>query len=304
PADRGMIKGFLINRFRGDPALFDEGRRQIARRTGWSDLGLVPWLSAAACLPAEDAVVVERGRGCFPCGRARIVAPRWRTLANFDDFDPLTADPAVTFAFVPPGRPLPADADLIVLPGSKATLSDLAMMRSEGWDIDLKAHVRRGGRVLGLCGGYQMLGRRIADPLGIEGAPGSAEGLGLLDVETTLGAVKTLRPAAGRLVPGGQAVSGYEIHVGETRGPATARPFLVHADGRPDGAVSPDGRIAGTYLHGLFGCGEARAAILGPLGAASDAGDHADRVEAALDDIAGVLARSLDIDAIAGIAGL
>ena len=304
PDDRGMIKGFLINRFRGDPALFDEGRREIARRTGWSDLGMAPWLSAAACLPAEDAVVLERGPAGSPGGRLRIVAPRWRTLANFDDFDPLTADPAVNFAFVPPGQPLPANADLIVLPGSKATLSDLAMMRSEGWDIDLRAHVRRGGRVLGLCGGYQMLGRRIADPLGIEGAPGAADGLGLLDIETTLGAVKTLRPATGRLVPGGQAVTGYEIHVGQTSGPAAARPFLVHADGRPDGAVSPDGRIAGTYVHGLFGNGEARAAILGSLGATSAGGDHSDRVEAALDDIAGVLARSLDIEAIAGIAGL
>ena len=304
PDDRAMIKGFLINRFRGDPALFDEGRREIARRTGWSDLGMAPWLTAAERLPAEDAVVLERGRACSSGGRVRIAAPRWRTLANFDDFDPLNADPAVDFAFVPPGRPLPANADLIVLPGSKATLSDLAMMRSEGWDIDLLSHVRHGGRVLGLCGGYQMLGRRIADPLGIEGAPGSAEGLGLLDVETTLAAVKTLSPAAGRLAPGGEPVNGYEIHVGETTGPGAARPFLIHGDGRPDGAVSPDGRVAGTYLHGLFESGTARAALLAPLGVLSAGGDHSARVEAALDDIAAVLARSLDIDAIARIAGL
>ena len=302
--DRAMIKGFLINRFRGDPALFDEGRRQIARRTGWSDLGMAPWLAAADRLPAEDAVVLERGRACSLGDRVRIAAPRWRTLANFDDFDPLNADPAVDFAFVPPGRPLPADADLIVLPGSKATLSDLAMMRSEGWDIDLMSHVRHGGRVLGLCGGYQMLGRRIADPLGIEGAPGSAEGLGLLDVETILGAAKTLSPVSGRLVPGDQAVTGYEIHLGETTGAGAARPFLIHADGRHDGAVSPDGRVAGTYVHGLFEGGEARAAILAPLGVRSVGGDHSARVEAALDDIAAVLASSLDIDAIARIAGL
>lgn len=234
----------------------------------------------------------------------RIIAPRWPTLANFDDVDPLTAEPAVDFAFIPPGRPLPGDADLIVLPGSKATLSDLAMMRAEGWDIDLKAHVRRGGRVLGLCGGYQMLGRQIADPNGIEGAPGSAEGLGLLDVETILTAVKTLSPAAGRLVPGGEPFTGYEIHVGETVGPGAARPFLIHADGRLDGAVSPDGRVAGTYVHGLFGSGPARATILRALGAPSTGEDHAVRVEAALDEIAGVLAGSLDIGAIARIAGL
>jgi adenosylcobyric acid synthase len=225
-------------------------------------------------------------------------------LANFDDLDPLGADPAVDFAFVPPGRPLPANADLIVLPGSKATRSDLAMMRSEGWDIDLMSHVRHGGRVLGLCGGYQMLGRRIADPLGIEGAPGSAEGLGLLDVETTLGAVKTLSPVSGRLVAGDQAVTGYEIHLGETTGTGAARPFLIHADGRHDGAVSQDGRVAGTYVHGLFESGEARAALLAPLGVRSAGGDHSARVEAALDDIAAVLASSLDIDAIARIAGL
>ncbi len=304
PEDRAMIKGFIINRFRGDPALFDEGRRQIAGRTGWRDLGMAPWLAAAGRLPAEDAVVLERGGQSSAGGRLRIAAPRWPALANFDDFDPLAAEPAVDFAFVPPGRPLPGDADLIVLPGSKATLSDLAMMRTEGWDIDLKAHVRRGGRVLGLCGGYQMLGRRIADPDGIEGAPGSAEGLGLLDVETVLTTGKTLTPAAGRLVPGGEVVTGYEIHVGETVGPGAARPFLIHADGRPDGAVSPDGRVAGTYVHGLFEGGAARAAILRSLGAHSAGDDHSVRVDAALDEIAGVLARSLDIDAISGIAGL
>jgi adenosylcobyric acid synthase len=302
--DRAMIKGFLINRFRGDPALFDEGRRQIAHRTGWRDLGMAPWLDAAGRLPAEDAVVLERGRPIASGGKLRIVAPRWRSLANFDDFDPLRADPAIDFAFIPPGTPLPGDADLVVLPGSKAVLSDLAMMRSEGWDIDLAAHVRHGGRVLGLCGGYQMLGRRIADPLGVEGAPGSARGLGLLDVETILTAAKTLQPAAGRLVATGEPVTGYEIHVGETLGPGAARPFLVHADGRPDGAVSPDGRIAGTYVHGLFDGGEARAAILRPLGGLSAGGDHGVRVEAALDEIAGILAGSLDINAIVGMAGL
>ncbi len=302
--DRAMIKGFLINKFRGDPSLFDSGRGEIVRRTGWPDLGMAPWLAAARKLPAEDAVVLERpGRGGAG-GRVRIVAPLLRSLANFDDFDPLRAEPAVDFTFIPPGQPLPGDADLAVLPGSKATLSDLAMLRSEGWDIDLKAHVRRGGRVLGLCGGYQMLGRRIADPQGLEGPAGAADGLGLLDVETVLTGRKTLRPAAGVLAESGQAFAGYEMHVGVTTGPGLARPFLVHGDGRPDGAISADGRIAGTYMHGLFDRSEARAALLADIGAASAPGDHAHRVDSLLDEIAEVLARNLDIDAIARIAGL
>ena len=304
PDDRAMIAGFLINKFRGDPRLFDDGRRAIVERTGWPDLGMAPWLAAARRLPAEDAVVLERSNPRSGAAPVRIVAPLLRGLSNFDDFDPLRAEPAVDFAFVPPGRPLPGDADLIVLPGSKATLSDLAMLRAEGWDIDLRAHVRRGGRVLGLCGGYQMLGRRIADPQGIEGPAGAAEGLGLLDLETTLTASKTLRPAAGRLAQTGAAFAGYEMHVGETSGPGRDRPFLIHADGRPDGAVSADGRIAGTYVHGLFDSGEARRVLLADLGAASTPGDHPTEVDKALDEIAGVLAQCFDINALARIAGL
>ncbi len=302
--DRAMIKGFLINKFRGDPSLFADGRDEIVRRTGWPDLGMAPWLAAARKLPAEDAVVLERSRAAWAGGRARIVAPLLRGLSNFDDFDPLRAEPEVDFAFIPPGQALPGDADLVVLPGSKTTLSDLAMLRAEGWDVDLKAHVRRGGRVLGLCGGYQMLGRRIADPQGVEGAAGAADGLGLLDVETVLTGTKTLRPAAGVLAGGGHAFTGYEMHVGVTTGPGLDRPFLIHEDGRPDGAISDDGRIAGAYVHGLFDRGEARSALLADLGAASAPGDHARRVDGLLDEIAEVLARSLDIDALARIAGL
>jgi adenosylcobyric acid synthase len=302
--DLAMIKGFLINKFRGDPSLFHDGRWEIVRRTGWPDLGMAPWLAAARRLPAEDAVVLDR-RGAAGGDRPiRIVAPLWRSLANFDDADPLIAEPAVDFAFIPPGQPLPGDADLVLLPGAKATLSALAMMRDEGWDIDLKAHVRRGGRVLGLCGGYQMLGRRIADPLGMEGSPGAAEGLAMLDVETTLTADKTLRAVRGRLAKGGEAFAGYEMHIGETVGPGARRPFLIQADGRADGAVSADGRIAGTYVHGLFERGAARAAILSDLGVPSSGLDDSVRVDRALDELADALAASLDIDAIARIAGL
>jgi adenosylcobyric acid synthase len=303
PEDRAMVRGFLINKFRGDPSLFQDGRAEIVRRTGWPDLGMAPWLAAARRLPAEDAVVLQRPQARGE-GKVRIVAPLLRSLANFDDFDPLRAEPQVDFAFVPPGRPLPGDADLVVLPGAKATLSDLAFLRAQGWDVDLMAHVRRGGRVLGVCGGYQMLGRRVADPHGIEGAPGEAAGLGLLDVETTLTGDKTLKPVAGRLAQGGAAFAGYEMHVGATAGPGCARPLLSFDGGRPDGAVSADGRIAGTYVHGLFDRTESRAALLAELGAVATPGDHSLVIDQALDEIAESLGQSLDIGALERIAGL
>ncbi|AAK23727.1 cobyric acid synthase [Caulobacter vibrioides] len=300
PEDRAMIKGFLINKFRGDPALFDDGRRAIVERTGWADLGMAPWLAAARRLPAEDAVVLDArsaGRG----GKVRIVVPMLSRIANFDEFDALRAEPGVEFAFVPPGSALPGDADLVILPGTKATRADLDFVRAQGWDIDLRAHLRRGGRVLGICGGYQMLGRRVADPDGVEGAPGTSEGLGLLDVETVMTGDKTLRPVTGRL-DGCARFEGYEMHVGRTSG--AARPMLIFDTGEPDGAVSADGRISGCYVHGLFDRGEARAALLAALGAVSDAVNQAARVDLALDEIAAVLEQSFDIPALAKLAGL
>jgi adenosylcobyric acid synthase len=301
PEDRAMVRGFLINKFRGDAALFDAGRAEIVRRTGWADLGMAPWLAAARSLPAEDAVVLDRARA-RDGGRARVVVPMLSRIANFDDFDPLRHEPQVEFAFVPPGQALPGDADLVILPGTKATLGDLAFLRAQGWDVDLVAHVRRGGRVLGICGGYQMLGRRVADPMGLEGPPGEAAGLGLLDIETTLAADKTLRPVAGGLAGGGR-FEGYEIHLGVTEGPGTARPFLVHDDGTPGGAVSADGRVSGGYVHGLFDQPEARAALLRGLGVGSDGVDQTARVDAALDDLAAALEQAFDIEALGKIAG-
>ena len=301
PDDAAAIKGFIINKFRGDPALFDEGRRTIVERTGWPDLGLVPWLAPVARLPAEDAVVLERSAAAAR-RRVMIAVPMLSRIANFDDFDPLRAEPDVDLAFIPPGTPLPGDADLIILPGTKATLADLAFVRGQGWDIDLLAHVRRGGRVLGVCGGYQMLGRRIADPGGVEGPPGEAPGLGLLDVETVLGPEKVIRDVRGSGL--GAAFTGYEIHVGETTGRGLARPFL-HLEGQgPHGAVSADGGIAGGYVHGLFAAGAFRAAFLRQLGASSDAADHGDLVDRALDEIAEELERRLDTRTLARIAGI
>jgi adenosylcobyric acid synthase len=302
-ADRARIQGFLINKFRGDPSLFDAGRREIAARTGWSDLGMVPWMAAARRLPAEDALALD-ARPAAGARRLKIAALLFPHIANFDDFDPLKAEPETAFSFITPGQAIPGDVDLVILPGSKTTLSDLAFLRAQGWDVDIAAHLRRCGRVLGVCGGFQMLGRRIADPGGVEGPPGEAEGLGLLDIETVLSTAKTVGPVSGVVAGEGAAFAGYEIHVGETRGPALARPLLLRDDGALEGAVSADGRVAGAYVHGLFDRGAARAALLARWGAASAGGDHDLAVDAALDEIAATLERSLDISALARIAGL
>jgi adenosylcobyric acid synthase len=297
PADAAMIRGFVVNRFRGDPALFEDGYRAIAGRTGWRGFGVVPWLPAAARLPSEDAVGLERVRAAPAGGRLLVACPVTRHIANFDDLDPLRLDPRVEVAMIPPGAPLPAAAALVVLPGSKATIADLAFFRAQGWDIDLVAHRRRGGAVLGLCGGYQMLGRTVADPLGLEGPAGSVAGLGLLAVDTVLGGDKALRQVRG--VARGARFEGYEMHLGATTGPDLVRPVATFDDGRRDGAVSADGLVAGTYVHGLFGLAEQRAAWLAGAG---DGPDHAAAVDAALDAIAAALEQHLDLDGLLAVA--
>lgn len=293
--DAAMIRGFLINRFRGDPSLFDDGRAYIAARTGWPDLGLVPWFAEAARLPAEDAVDLRAARGQ---GGFHIACPMLSRIANFDDLDPLAAEPGVRLSMVPPGRALPGDADLVILPGTKSTRGDLAFLRAQGWDIDLTAHLRRGGRVLGICGGYQMLGRMIHDPHGHDGAPGSDAGLGFLNVETHMAADKRLTRISGTAL--GQSIEGYEIHLGRTTGADTARPF-AHIPA-PDGATSPDGRVTGTYLHGLFAADAFRAAWLAQFGAAS-ALDYGAGVETVMDRLAAHLETHLDIDRMLALAG-
>jgi adenosylcobyric acid synthase len=300
-ADRNMIQGFIINKFRGDPRLFDNGRLEITRRTTWRDFGLVSWLPAAARLPAEDAITMQARRDG---ARVRVAVPLLSRIANFDEFDALRAEEAVDFAFVPPGQPLPGDADLIILPGTKATIADLGFLRAQGWDIDLAAHVRRGGRVLGICGGYQMLGHRVADPDGIEGPPGEAHGLDLLDIDTVLIGNKVLKSVSGRLVDGGAPFEGYEMHLGRTVGPGTAWPFLTFDGGQADGAISGDGRIAGAYVHGLFSRPEPREALLALFGARSNGLDQNSVVDSALDEIAKTLEQSLDIVGLAHVAGI
>ncbi|WP_036283642.1 cobyric acid synthase [Methylocystis sp. ATCC 49242] len=299
--DAAMIEGFIVNKFRGDASLFDEGMRFVAERTGWRALGLVPYFEAASRLPAEDAFGLRAQRDTRRQG-AVVAVPLLPHIANFDDLDPLKAEPGVDVVFVQPGEPLPADAQLVILPGSKATIADLASLRANGWDIDILAHLRRGGRVFGICGGYQMLGRMIRDPHGMEGDVAEAPGLGLLDIETTLTDRKTLTRVSGRALQSDAPFSGYEMHVGETSGADCARPVLRFDDGRADGAVSRDGRVSGAYVHGLFTDDTLRAAFLREFGAEISALRFEESIEATLDALAAHCEKHIDLDALWEIA--
>ncbi|UWM83897.1 cobyric acid synthase [Rhizobium sp. SRDI969] len=300
-SDRAMISGYIINKFRGDVSLFDDGIRAIEGFTGWPCFGIVPWLRGAARLPAEDSAVLERlARG--GTGALKIAVPVLPRIANFDDLDPLRTEPDVELVFVRSGERIPADASLVVLPGSKSTISDLADFRAHGWDHDLQAHVRRGGRVIGICGGYQMLGRMVRDPLGIEGGTLEMPGLGLLDIETEMAPEKTVRNSHARSTEYDAPLAGYQIHLGITRGPDCNRPSAI-IDGAPDGALSADGRIMGTYLHGLFGSDAYRARLLQSFGLSGERRNYRESVEQALDEIAGELERHLDPRWLAGLIG-
>ncbi len=288
PGDAAMITGFIVNRFRGDPSLFDAGMKQIAERTGWRPLGLVPYFDGADKLPAEDALGLPvRSSG----GKLKIVVLAYPRIANFDDFDPLRLEPAVDLVFLKPREPIPGDAALVILPGSKATIADLGALRAAGWDIDLQAHVRRGGRVLGICGGYQMLGRSVADPGGIEGPPAKVEGLGLLPVDTVLEGSKVLVEVAGKA--DGVPFKGYEMHIGRTTG--AVKP-LLSLDGHDQGADSD--RIAGCYIHGLLTDDRQRRHWLQRLGAQPSSLDYEAEVERTLDRLADHLARYVDCEAL------
>jgi adenosylcobyric acid synthase len=301
PQDAALIRGFIVNKFRGDAALFAEGMQCIATATGWQALGLVPHFADARLLPAEDALGLEQTPPAKSQARLRVAMPILPHIANFDDLDPLDAEPAVDLLRVRPGAALPGDADLIILPGSKATIADLDALRAAGFDIDIAAHRRRGGMVLGLCGGYQMLGRSIADPDGIEGPPRTVEGLDLLDVETLLSADKRLEPVRGATADGASFV-GYEMHIGVTEGPDRERPFAWLADGSPEGATSSDGRVVGTYIHGLFADDRQRAAWLARFAAGGTNVAYDGLIERALDGLAAHLAGHLDLDALLKLA--
>jgi adenosylcobyric acid synthase len=312
-SERALLAGYIVNKFRGDIRLFDGGIAALAERTGLRSFGTVPFFPAASLLPAEDSLALAPHPNRFPAngeregpaqreeGRQpmRIAVPVLPRIANFDDLDPLRAEPGVELVMVQPGRPLPRDATLVILPGSKATLADLEFLRREGWDIDVLAHRRHGGHILGLCGGYQMLGRTIADPLGIEGRAATVPGLGLLDVDTMLGVEKRLQSIAGVELASGLPVNGYEMHLGTTTGPGLGRPML-RLEGRTDGAVSADGLVAGCYLHRLFASDPFRASFLTRLGAVSGDFAYEHHVEVTLDALADHLESHLDLSALLG----
>jgi adenosylcobyric acid synthase len=284
-ADRALIAGYIINKFRGDVSLFDDGISAIGAHTGWPCFGVVPWLTAAAALPAEDSVALARMSRQANPGKPVIAILELDHIANFDDFDPLMQEREISVVFVKAGERIPDDTVLVIIPGSKTTISDLEILRHQGWDAQIERHVAGGGYVLGICGGFQMLGKSVADPHGIEGEPRSAAGLGLLDVDTEMRPEKTVRLSAATSLLFDAPLEGYEIHLGETRGLDSARPFAI-SGGKPEGAVSSSGRIYGTYLHGLFGNDSFRSQFLQSIGMMAGGSSHLEKVDAALEEIA------------------
>lgn len=296
--DRDRITGFGINKFRGDVSLFDDGVTAICDHTGWAPLGVIPWFSNAWRLPAEDVMDIASTKG----GKVKVAVPRLSRIANFDDLDPLAADPNLSVEIIEQGRPLPLDADLILIPGSKSTIADLDFFKAQGWHIDLQAHIRKGGHVLGICGGYQMLGNTITDAKGIEGKAGTFDGLGLLDVDTQMTPQKHLRKTTARYTKTGEPVEGYEIHIGDTAGPDCDAAWL-DVNGRAEGAMDATGRIRGCYLHGLFSSDTFRRSFLSEIGATSSEMNYEDTVEQTLDELATHLETHMNLDRLLSLAG-
>ncbi len=297
-SDLLRIKGFMINKFRGDVTLFDGGLSDIIKHTNWLSIGVLPWFLDAVYLPAEDASDIKpksMGSGF------KIVVPKLSRIANFDDLDPLSADPNISVEIISAGLPLPMDADLILLPGTKSTIGDLKFFRKQGWDIDLAAYIRAGGQVLGICGGYQMLGKEIIDSEGIEGTAGKYEGLGHLDVITEMLPEKQLALVSGVDIESGAYVEGYEIHIGQTNGDDCNRHWL-NMNGNSSGAGSPDGKIQGCYIHGLFSSDEFRKEYLERVGANIAKTEYSVKVENTLDALANHMEKHCDLDKILKIA--
>jgi adenosylcobyric acid synthase len=306
-ADRGQIRGFIINKFRGDLALFSEGLTTITQRTGWPSLGVVPWLASAMLLPEEDGMRLETRSPATQRADSRtvrIVALRLKHIANFDDFDPLAHEPNIDFRFIDPREPLPLDSDLLIIPGSKSTIADLEMLHEYGWEHELRAYLRRGGRILGICAGLQMLGHEVRDPARIESPRAAMAGFKLLDMTTEMTPHKVLRPVRGVESMTSSRITGYEMHIGQSSGRGLQQPLIRFDDGSCDGAISDDRRVMGCHVHGLFESTPFRIALLALLGTASVGEDHVARMHAALDEIATTLEHSLDIDALTQIAGI
>jgi len=298
--ERARIVGYLVNKFRGYFSLYEPACQTITEMTGWPFLGVARWFEGAALLPAEDALALERPSRSAG-GALKIAVPQIDRVANFDDLDPLSSEPGVDLVWVKPGQTIPVDADVVLLPGSKTTRPALEALRKQGWDIDILSHVRRGGRVVGICAGFQMLGRVVRDPAGIEGVPGETPGLGLLDVETTITDDKRLVEVDAIDTESGARVTGYEMHMGRTDGPGLSRPWL-RLDGQDEGAVSPDGRVMGAYIHGIFGTVEYRGHWLEAMGGRASGLDHEAQIEATLDALADQLEEDMDLDALLALA--
>lgn len=300
--DNQLVKGYIINKFRGDMSLFDNALKIITARTGWQNIGILPFVPAVKKLPAEDAVVLDHVKNS-DTNNIVIAVPMLSRIANFDDFDPLISEPDIEVRFIPPGDIIPTQADLIIIPGTKATLTDLAFFKLHGWDIDLASHIRRGGKVLGICGGYQMLGKVIADPFGIEGKCVEEIGLGYLDVNTIMKTDKTVTKTNAYSDLYKCEATGYEIHIGNTTGPDTSQPFFSQ-ENIELGCLSKDHKIAGVYLHGLFNDDIFRMKYLSEFrdGTLNKTAFN-EQIENALDILAKEMEKHLDLEKIIEIAG-
>lgn len=299
--DQKHMRGFIVNRFRGDVNLFTEGMNIIERQSGLAPLGLVPFFPQASNLPSEDSLDIDASV-CKHEGTIRIAVPKLSRMANFDDFDPLLAETDVSLLFVAPGEAFPGDLDAIILPGSKATRTDLAFMREQGWDVDILAHWRRGGHILGICAGYQMLGKRIIDSEGIEGDAGESIGLGLLESETLLQPTKILQEVRGKDTTGVE-LHGYEMHIGKTITNTTRPMLILENPSRQHGEVSADRRIEGCYLHGIFCSDNFRHAWLNRLCKRAPSGLVYERqIEETLDALSKHIERHINIDHLLKIA--
>jgi len=299
PGDELMIAGFIVNKFRGDVSLFDDGYSFVESHTHWRGFGVLPYFNEAWKLPAEDLLDIATPDRT---GKPHIVCLGLSRIANFDDLDPLSNDPNLHVSVLKAGQPVPGDAALVIIPGSKSTRADLAFLKEQGWDVDLQAHLRRDGHVLGICGGYQMLGKIIDDPDGIEGPVGCSDGLGFLDVETLMTPDKTLTRVTACYGADKLDINGYEIHIGRTEGTDCTRPF-AHVYGRPEGAQSLNKRIKGTYLHGLFSNDAFRNEFLSEIGVKSSANNYENDIDQTLDALAEHIDSHLDIDRMLSVAG-
>jgi len=301
PSEQARVKGFIINRFRGDIALLQPGLDWLEQRTGKPVIGVLPYVMDLH-LEAEDGI--DQRQGSKAEHVLKVIVPILPRISNHTDFDPLRLHPQVDLQFIAPGAPIPP-ADLIILPGSKSVRMDLGHLRGNGWEQAISRHLRYGGKLLGICGGLQMLGREVQDPSGLEGAAGSSPGLGLLDFVTTLESEKQLRNVSGRLCLEAAQVSGYEIHAGVSRGPALQAAAVQLDDGRSDGAISADGQVMGTYLHGLFETQSSCAAVLrwAGLEQVQDVDYHALR-ELDIERLADLVERHLHTDRLRELCGL